>query len=276
MNRLKVRGHYEHPVSRWSIAAQIDDPWHPGGFFLYRMPETFVVNDQRYIWQPRGALCWAGVPPEAAPEWSLAEDEAETGYKIRFYDGLELFAGVTAGDVDIKFSYRIVNGTDAAIRPSTDSCFMIWNAPHFIDRRHERTFVWAGGTARNVRKLTPTPEEMQRLSWVRVGVGNPLEEQELHDHCWPVREAVDHGLICVQSRDGLRSIGLAWPDANQLMARSSIPCLHSEPVYPSLEPGEGVSAVGKLYFSEDGISSILNRFLDDIESSSLHVRRFQP
>ncbi len=240
------------------------------------MPETFVANDQRYIWQPRGAHCWATVQPEAVPEWSIAEDEAETRYHVRFYDGLELSAGVTAGDREIEFLYRIRNGTDAALRPSTDSCFMIWNAPHFIDRRHERTFVWTGGAVRKVRELKPTPEEMKRFSWVKIGVGEPLEDEVSHDHCWPVQEPADHGLLCVQSRDGAHSIGLAWPDANRLMARSSIPCLHSEPVYPSLDPGESVEAVGKLYFSEDGISPILNRFRADLESASLHVKRFGP
>lgn len=149
---------------------------------------------------------------------------------------------------------------------------MIWNAPHFIDRRHERTFIWTGNTPVAVRDLTPTPEELKKLSWVKIGVRNPLEIAAPHDHCWPVHEIANNGLVCVRSRDGKHTIGLAWANVGHIMARSTIPCLHSEPTYPSLQPGDTVEATGKLYFSDGDLPSILHRFSDDLEGESLRIR----
>ena len=122
---------------------------------------------------------------------------------------------------------------------------------------------------KNMKKLN---EEMKKLSWVRIGVGKPLEMDTSHENCWPVREAADHDLICVQSRDGKHALGLAWADAGQFMARSSIPCLHSEPNYPSLKPGETLQATGKLYFSEGDLASIRQRFLGDVEDGTVRVQ----
>jgi hypothetical protein len=51
-------------------------------------------------------------------------------------------------------------------------------------------------------------------------------------------------LICITSQDGTKAIGLAWPDAEQIFARSTIPCIHSEPVYPRIPPGRALQATG--------------------------------
>ena len=272
MNTPKVKGYYEHPMSRWSIAVRIEDPWHPGDYFLYRMPETLSANDDRYIWQPKGALCWDTVQPDAAPEWSIDNDESETHYGIRFYNGVDLSASVKVVRNEIEFSYSIKNGTEHSLSASTQSCFMIWNAPRFIDRRHERTFIWMSDAPVSVRDLTPTPEEVKKMSWVKIGVRRPLGVEGAHMHCWPANEIADNGLVCVKSRDGKHAIGLAWANAGHIMARSTIPCLHSEPIYPSLRPGDTVEATGKLYLSDGDLSSIPNRFRDDLKSESLRVR----
>jgi len=271
MDSPKVCGHYEHPTSKWHIAVRIADPWHPGDYFIYRMPEMFTINDERYLWQPAGAGCWPGVQPEAEPEWSLDNEQRATGYHVRFYDGIELSASAEAGDMEIRFGYVIKNGTDRVINVTTGSCFMTWNAPYFIDRRHERTFVVAQDATVALRALTPTPEELEKWSWISVGVGRPREAEVLENR-WSVREAAAHGLVCVKGRDGEYALGLGWADAGAIHARSTIPCIHSEPSYPSVEPGQSVEATGKLYFSEDGVPAILERFDSDLSEGAIGVK----
>jgi len=270
MNRPKVRGYYEAPTSRYHISVQIADPWHPKDYFLFRMPEILLINDSRYLYQPRGVNCWPTVQPEAEPEWSIDDDERAASYQIRFYDGIELSVSALATDCDIQFSYVIKNETGATVRASIASCFMTWNAPHFIDRRHERTFVWVDKVPLALRDLTPTPEDLRKMPWVKVGVGCPLEMQ-VEQEWWTVREAADHGLVCVRSREGKCALGLAWADAGAIFARSAIPCIHSEPDFPTVQPGQSVEATGKLYFSDEGISSIAHRFSNDIADNTLSV-----
>lgn len=270
MDTLRAKGYYEHPVSKWQISVRIEDPWHDGNYFLYRMPEVFFVNKRRYISQPSGVDCWPAVQPEAAPEWSLDENERISDYHIRFYDGIELSASAEVINSEIEFSYKIKNGTEHVISVSTGSCFMTYNAPYFIDRRHERTFIFVDNNPIDLRNLTPTPEELEKYSYIRVGVGKPLEAK-VENRWWSVREAADNGLVCLRSRDGKHSLGLGWANAHEIMARSTIPCLHSEPVYPSLKPGKTVETKGRLYFSDNDISSILNRFTSDIENNVLSV-----
>jgi len=112
MQTLWVRGHYEHPLSRWSIAAEIGDPWHRGGYFIYRLPELFSFAGKSYLEQPKEVACWPGVQPESAPEWSIDAYEKKTGYHIRFYDGLELSVEVKAGTDFVDFEYTVINNTE--------------------------------------------------------------------------------------------------------------------------------------------------------------------
>ena len=153
MRSIRLRAHYEHPISRWSIAAEIDDPWHDGSCFLYRLPEILIFAGKPYITQPKGDRCWSGVQPEAAPEWFIDPNERKTSYHIRFYDGLEFGAEAKVANKSVDFKYIIINKSEVAGVPSTSSCFMVWTSPHFIDRRHDRTFVWIGG--KSVNKETP-------------------------------------------------------------------------------------------------------------------------
>lgn len=273
MQHPRVRAHYEHPMSRWHIAAELDDPWHPGGYFIYRLPEFFTFANSVYLAQPYGDSCWRGVQPEAEPEWSFDPNEKQTEYHIRFYDSLELRVEIKTGRDVVDFAYIITNKTERPGVPSTESCLMLWTSPHFIDRRHDRTFVWIEGEPTPVRKLTPTPEDTKKLSWVTIGVGKAAR-QPLHykSSMWGVNEAADHGLIAVRSSVDNCWLGLGWADANKLMARSAIPCLHSEPSYPEIRPGQQIRATGRIYFHEGDLKTLEKRFHGDVEDEISAVK----
>lgn len=271
LGEIRVKGHYEHPMSRWNIALHISDPWHPGDYFLYRMPEGFHLSDKPYIQQPEGTSQWATVQPEAAPEWQLDDAEKSTGYTIRYYDGIELSLEAWTGADEVTFRYVIRNNTDSTVEPHTGSCFMLWTAPYFIDRRQERTFIWVDQKPVALSSIPPTPKDRKRWPYAVIGVGAVKEFEETNTR-WMRPTAADHGLVCVTSQDGAKTMGLAWGPAHTIFARSTIPCLHSEPTYPQVPPGKAVQATGKLYFSDDGIEAIRKRFAEDTEKGVIDVK----
>lgn len=271
MGTISIKGHYEHPMSRWNIALRISDPWHPGDFFLYRLPEGFQVNGRTYLAQKDGVDEWPGVQPDGTPEWRIDPSEHATGYAIHFYDGIDLAVEAWAGPTEVTFRYIIRNRTAAPIQPDTGSCLMLWTAPSFVDRRHARTFIWAKKKPVALRDLPPTPAEMKRWPFAVIGVGR-IEEFAETKVRWVRREAAEHGLICVDSQDGTKAIGLAWEPAETIFARSTIPCVHSEPKLPAVPPGKAVQVTGRLYFSERGIADIERRFHDDRASAVLHAK----
>ena len=271
MGEIRVKGYYDHPTSRWNIALRISDPWHSGDYFLYRLPEGFSLNDRPYLQQPQGTSQWATVQPEAAPEWRLDEAEKSTGYAIRFYDGIELSLAIWAGKDEVTFRYVLRNNTASAVEPRTGSCFMLWTAPHFIDRRQERTFIWVNRKPVALSDIPPTPKDMKRWPYAVIGVGAVKKFEETKTR-WMRPTAADHGLVCIQSQDGARTIGLAWSPADSIFARSTIPCVHSEPKWPPVPPGQAVQATGKLYFSDQGVAEIQKRFANDTEKGVIGVK----
>ncbi|MGH8018688.1 MAG: FG-GAP repeat domain-containing protein, partial [Opitutaceae bacterium] len=267
---IRIKGHYEHAMSRWHTALWISDPWHDGDYFLYRMPEGFSCNGQRYFAQPQGTGSWPTVQPEAAPEWRLDDTQKSTDYTMRFYDGVELTVEARAGPDEVAFRYIIRNNTASEIQPGSGSCFMIWTAPHFVDRRQDRTFVWVDGEPVALSSIPPTPAGMKRWPFALLGVGEvkKFEENKVR---WNRHRAADHGLVCVQSQDRTKTIGLAWPQAHMIFARSTIPCLHSEPAYPPVPAGRALEVTGRLYFSTDGIAAVQRRFAKDTENGVLRA-----
>jgi len=122
-----------------------------------------------------------------------------------------------------------------------------------------------------VRKLTPTPEELKRSSWVSIGVKTAAPHPLSKLGVWGVSEATDHGLIAVKSSIDDYWLGLGWAKAKRLMARSTIPCLHSEPTYPEIGPSRKARVTGRLYFHEASLNELERRFRRDEEDEILRV-----
>ncbi|MHC4993633.1 MAG: 3-keto-disaccharide hydrolase [Planctomycetota bacterium] len=78
------------------------------------------------------------------------------------------------------------------------------------------------------------------------------------------REVVDNGLILTRSKDGRRLIALWFENANEVFQNSDEPnmCIHSDPNFGDLAPGERVERKGRLILFEGGLDEFANEYLD--------------
>jgi hypothetical protein len=148
---------------------------------------------------------------------------------------------------------------------------MLWTSSPFIDRRHDRTFVWIKGEPVSMHNLTPTSEMMKKIPLTTVGVQKEPPKGTTIDYSWALNEVVDHGLIAVKSKLDNFYIGLVWAKARWLRALPILPCIHSEPEYPEIHPGNRLKITGRLYFHEGSLEGLEKRYLSDEKKKAFTI-----
>ena len=62
----------------------------------------------------------------------------------------------------------------------------------------------------------------------------------------------------VSARDNKRKVIFWWTPGKSMIANSFIPCIHADPYFGTLKPGEEAYAEGLIIFTEGDVKPIVN------------------
>ena len=141
-------------------------------------------------------------------------------------------------------------------------CLRFIRAPDFFDADMSRTFIHTAGefmAAKDTRSRKRHWSHMLRSEhWAL------LAQEDRAPYCQN-SERADCSLIVRSSRDGRRHVGLAWDDTLDVSYNldEELNCIHSEPRFGELKPGESRTVKGTIYFFAGTREELYQRFADD-------------
>ena len=245
----------------------VRSPHCPGDVFDFRTCEGVVVGSTDF------GLFKVKLPKTFGAGFkSWRRDGKVWGYSWPYAQGITVEVTVEADGDSLKLNYTLQNtGSNVLDAVQLHTCIPTTEAPGFFppptirnaqtnwSGLYERLHVWSGD-----RRVTFADTKLAasepHLSLMRKGAP-PVRWG------WWVnsRETFDLPLIALASRDGQRTVALAfeqavWASSNTGDDRA---CFHLFPWFGRIEPGQSVTVRGRLYVLRGGPQNALKRFQKD-------------
>jgi len=250
----------EEPEQRRAYGLNIQSPWRDGGFVFFNFPEHLEYN-------PEGATILRHYDTPSAP-WIISPDKHQACYRVesRATHGVivEAFARVASADLcpsrceGVSLAMCIFNGGAATlpvIRPLL--CLQYRKLKGFpVDRdQFLHSFIVMGGRLTSLAYL-PTRNLQTQFKGCVVR-GCPQRDTRAERQGGLIQQDMDLALSVVTSLDGRRKIILWWAPGKSMIANARIPCIHADPYFGTLKPGETAYAEGLLLFTEADIEPVI-------------------
>jgi hypothetical protein len=226
--------------------------WHsdlPNSYWVLRVTEYAYFDPELDRNVSAQDVAWTVSPDRKAAQfqWNAAED-------LKRRVGLDFWGEYTADSDHLDFSITGKNvGQEAWDRPRLSLvCLISGAAPGFIDYEAERTFVRRGEQFVTMNEIVGGEFAPHRMCGISVSSGGDQ----------PVSR-----LAAKVSEDGKWVLGLAVDRAGSLsfnfQKRTS--CIHSNPAWPLLQPGEEATARGRAYLLKGTLDDLWQRYSEDFE-----------
>ncbi len=250
----------DDPEQRRAYGLRIESPWKDGGFLFFNFPEHLEYN-------PEGATILRHYDKPSAP-WIMSPDVHQACYRVESKAAagviVEAFARVASADfcpphcVGVSLAMRIFNGgkiTLPVIRPLL--CLQYGKLKGFpSDRDHFRhSFIVVGGQLVALAEL-PTQDPKTQFKGCVVK-GCPQHDTRAERQGGLIEKGMDLALSVVTSLDERRKIVLWWAPGKSMIANARIPCIHADPYFGTLKPGETAYAEGLLLFTETDLEPVI-------------------
>jgi hypothetical protein len=250
----------DDPEQRRAYGLRIGSPWKDGGFLFFNFPEHLEYN-------PEGATILRHYDTPSAP-WILSPDNQQACYRVESKAAtgvvVEAFSRIASVDlcppycVGVCLAMRIFNGgkiTLPVIRPLL--CLQYGKMKGFpSDRDHFRhSFIVVGGQLVALADL-PTEDPKTQFKGCVVK-GCPQRDTRAERQGGLIEKDMDLALSVVTSLDGCKKVILWWTPGKSMIANARIPCIHADPYFGTLKPGETAYAEGLLLFTETDLGAVI-------------------
>ena len=239
-------------------------PWENGGVLYLNFPEHLEYN-------PVGNTIlrhWDSIPNP----WIISPDGQQASYRVESLalEGVfvESFARVMhhqALPMDARGVYvsmKIINQsleTLPVIRPLI--CNQFSELAGFPQRHHDfhHNFIVMDGQLTSLADL-PT-ENLNTTFKGCVVKGCEQRDTRAERNGGLIEDDMDAALSMVTSLDHKRKVIFWWTPGKSMIANSFIPCIHADPYFGTLKPGEEASAEGMILFTEGNVEPIVEYLL---------------
>lgn len=225
-------------------------PWIDGGHLLINFPEHL-----EYMPGTRGILRYSDRNPKG--RWLVSDDGMSASLDAAsvtepgiFVEGRAKVISKNRIEVTMTIINRAERLTLGAIRPLYCHQYRtLAGFPQWVGN-FDHTFVLRDG------KLTPLSEvKTQKDSDVKAGTvkGSPENEENpfVTERGGLIEDGVDASIVVITSLDGKRAMILGWTPGKNAFSNRSIPCVHADPYYGDIKPGESKTAREVIVFAED-------------------------
>jgi hypothetical protein len=250
----------EDPEQRRAYGIRIGSPWHDGGSLFLNFPEHLEYN-------PEGAtiLRHYDKPPGL---WIVSPDQRQVSYRVESKAAsgvvVEAFARIASPDHcpsrcdGVYLAMRIFNGgsiTLPVIRPLL--CLQYGKLEGFpLVRDHfQHNFILMEGRLTSLADLPTVDAKTQFKGCVVKDC--PQRDTRAERQGGLIEKNMDLALSVVTSLNGQRKVILWWTPGKSMIANARIPCIHADPYFGTLKPGETAFAEGLLLFTEADIEPIV-------------------
>jgi hypothetical protein len=239
----KWRPHYAFEQIAW-----VRPPWGGDEYLWLDFPEAIFVGQNLHFLSHVNPGIVSMYPELPGVEWQPAD--GGISFERVLPNGLKFGGSVRqAAPAKVDLHLYLENGTKEPLREITlQTCAFLHGIKEFAELTRDNKFVYVRGkgwvpfeTARD----TFEPKGKYQLGWRR---GPAVAD-------WPV--------MIVKAKDADHWFGMTWyKDTLSLVGNKSHPCLHADPFFHDLDPGQRADIHGSLLFFEgtlDGLTAFLRQ-----------------
>ena len=251
----------EAPVEKLTYGLFITAPWENGGDLYLNFPEHLEYN-------PVGNTILRHFDTIPNP-WIISPDGKQASYRVQSLEledvYVESFARVMHNE-DFPFdaqgvhvAMRIINHgskTLPVIRPLI--CNQFKGLTGFPQRHHDyqHNHIVIDD---QITALSDLPTENLETTFKGCVVeGCQQRDTRTEKNGGLIEQDMDAALSMVTSLDQKRKVIFWWNPGKSMIANSFIPCIHADPYFGTLKPGEEAYAEGLIIFTEGKPESIIN------------------
>ena len=251
----------EAPVEKLTYGLFINAPWENGGDLYMNFPEHLEYN-------PVGNTILRHFDAIPNP-WIISPDGKQASYRVQSLAlenvYVESFARVmNEGEIPldaqgVHVAMRIVNHgskTLPVIRPLI--CNQFKGLTGFPQRHHDFQHTHIVMDDKIIALADLTTEDPETTFKGCVVKGCPQRDTRSERNGGLIEQDMDVALSVVTSLDEQRKVIFWWNPGKSMIANSFIPCIHADPYFGTLKPGEESFAEGLILFSEGDIQPIVN------------------
>ena len=253
---------------RFTYGLNVQSPWKDGGKLFLLFPEHLEYN-------PVGNTILRHYDKLPLP-WVFSPGGKMASYRVESLALKNVFVESTArvltehelpfDAAGLKLSMRIINNgtkTLPVIRPLI--CMQYKGLTGFPGVRQDNfkhNFIIVDG---KITSLADLPTENANTTFKGCVVkGCPQNDTRSEKVGGLIKKNMDLALSIVTSKDNKRKVIIWWTPGKSMIANARIPCLHADPYFGTLKPGEEAFAHGYIVFTEGNVEPIVS-FLEKMD-----------
>ena len=250
----------EEPEEILTYGLFINAPWEKGGFLYLNFPEHLEYNAV-------GNTILRHYDSIPNP-WVISPDRKQASFRVESLALKDVYVESFARVMDsrdfpfdaqvVYVSMRIINHgskTLPVIRPLI--CNQFRDLRGFPQRNHDfqHNHILINDRLTALAEL-PT----QNINTTFKGCvvkGCPQRDTRAEKNGGLIEQDMDLALSVVSSMEGERKVVFWWTPGKSMIANTFIPCIHADPYFGTLKPGEEAYAEGLILFTEGNIEPIV-------------------
>lgn len=246
---------------RFTYGLNINSPWENGGTLFMHFPEHLEYN-------PVGNTILRHYDNIPTP-WIISPDGQQASYRVESpalqHVIVESFARralkseIPFDVYAVKLAMRITNSgeqTLPVIRPLICLQYRgLTGFPQRLQENYQHNFIVINDRLTSLSDL-PTADPKTTFKGCVVK-GCPQRDTRSEKNGGLISQDMDLALSVVTSLDGKRKIIFWWTPGKSMIANANIPCIHADPYFGTLKPGQQAYAEGMIIFTEGDIGPII-------------------
>ncbi|KPJ56883.1 MAG: hypothetical protein AMS16_01705 [Planctomycetes bacterium DG_58] len=244
----------------FNYGLKIVPPWEDGGYLRINFPEHL-----EYMPGTRGILRYSD--KGAKGHWIVADDGMTAELDVESVTAPGVFVHGKAKVVSknrIEVSMRITNKTErvtlGAIRPLYCHQYQPLKGFPQWQQNLEHTFFLQNG------KLVAL-SEIKTEKPVKIKVGTVIGCPQKNDMPFAqrrgggIKEGIDASIVVVTSLDNRRALVFGWTPGKSAFTNAHIPCVHADPYYGDIRPGEWREPKEVIILTEEDPEKVVKQLL---------------
>lgn len=234
---------------------EVIPPWPEGGKLLLNLPEHL-----EYDTNGKGILRHNDKEPRG--HWQVAADGMSAVLDVASPTAEGVRVKGTAkvvGEDRIELSMRITNDGPLTM-PLVEPLYCyhyrhLTGFPQYVDNfKHVYTIL--GGKPVALADI-PARIAAPRVRGATV-IGCPHKDNLFAEkNGGEIEPGIDAAISAVTDLTGKRKMVMAWTPGRSLLSNANIPCLHADPFYGTIAPGESKVATGLILFTEQSVETVM-------------------
>lgn len=257
--------------ARLAYGLDIVPPWPDGGTLTWNLPEHLE-------WMPRTQGILRHNDKEPNGHWQVLDDGALILLDVESATTPGAFCraeGRAVSESRIEMTFSITNRSETilgAIRPLFCLHYAgltgfpgAFRAPEGQARCDNFDFIYTPDAGKLVALSSlpvEKPEIVRRSATVRGCTQEDYENFKFTEGGY-IKEGLERAVMGVSSRDGKRSFAFGWTPGKSMLSNAYIPCVHADPFYGDIHPGETKEARAVLILLEGPVEEAIRILVEE-------------